>query len=236
VTPAERDALAAEYALGLLEEADATQAAHLAETDTDFAASVEAWRARLAEIDETATAVPAGDALWHRIEDRLGSEVHVVGPSPRFTERLLAVWNSLGFWRGAGLAAGTACLALTAGLAVLAARQPTPALVAALLTEDNRVAAIVNIGADGRANLIPLAALPVPSGRVLEVWTLWDRARGPVSVGLSQRAQRLDLKVENLPRAVPDQLFEITLEPVGGSPTGRPTGQILMKGLTARAL
>ncbi|TGD95865.1 anti-sigma factor [Methylobacterium nonmethylotrophicum] len=236
MTPAERDALAAEYALGLLEGAEATQAAHLAKTDTDFAASVEAWRARLAEIDETATAVPAGDALWHRIEERLGSEVHVVGPSPGLTERLLAVWNSLGFWRGAGLAAGAACLALAAGLAVLAARQPAPALVAALLTDDNRVAAIVNIGADGRANLIPLAALPVPSDRVLEVWTLWDRARGPVSVGLSQRAQRLDLKVEDLPRAVPDQLFEITLEPVGGSPTGRPTGQILMKGLTARAL
>jgi anti-sigma-K factor RskA len=31
-------------------------------------------------------------------------------------------------------------------------------------------------------------------------------------------------------------LFEITLEPVGGSPTGRPTGPILMKGNAVTAL
>jgi anti-sigma-K factor RskA len=33
-----------------------------------------------------------------------------------------------------------------------------------------------------------------------------------------------------------DQLFEITLEPRSGSPTGRPTGPIIAKGLTARSL
>ncbi|MGL4241116.1 MAG: anti-sigma factor, partial [Beijerinckiaceae bacterium] len=31
-------------------------------------------------------------------------------------------------------------------------------------------------------------------------------------------------------------LFEITVEPPGGSPTGRPTGPILMKGLASQAL
>lgn len=236
MTPAERDALAAEHALGLLEDGEAARAARLVETDADFAGRVEAWRVRLAEIDETATAVPAGEALWHRIETRLGGPVRATGPGTAVARRLAVLWDSLGFWRGAGLAAGAACLALVVGLALVAARQPAPVLVAALLTDDNRVAAIVNVGADGRANLVPLADLPVPAGRALEVWTLWDRARGPVSVGLSRSARRLDLRVGDLPKVAPDQLFEITLEPEGGSPTGRPTGQILMKGLTARAL
>jgi anti-sigma-K factor RskA len=35
---------------------------------------------------------------------------------------------------------------------------------------------------------------------------------------------------------VQNQLFEITLEPEGGSPNGRPTGPILFKGNAARAL
>ncbi len=119
---------------------------------------------------------------------------------------------------------------------MLAARPPAPVLVAALLTEGNRVAAIVNVSADGDADLISLADLPVPSGRALEVWTLWDRTRGPVSVGLTGTARRLNLRVDDLPRAVPEQLFEITLEPESSSPTGRTTGPILMKGLTARTL
>ena len=238
-TPADRDALAAEHVLGLLDGPDADGAARLAETDADFAARVESWRTLLAEIDATAPAEPAGEVLWRRIEGGLGAARSVpsaVSSRPGLAERLAGLWDSLGFWRGAGLAAGAACLALAVGLGLLASRPPAPVLVAALLTEDNRVAAIVNVGADGRAHLVPLAALPVPSGRALEVWTLWDRARGPVSVGVTREPRRLDLRLGDLPKAVPDQLFEITLEPEGGSPTGRPTGPVLMKGLAARAL
>jgi anti-sigma-K factor RskA len=46
----------------------------------------------------------------------------------------------------------------------------------------------------------------------------------------------LQLDLEALPDTVADQLFEITLEPEGGSPIGRPTGPILFKGNAARAL
>jgi anti-sigma-K factor RskA len=42
--------------------------------------------------------------------------------------------------------------------------------------------------------------------------------------------------LESLPETVQNQLFEITLEPEGGSPVGRPTGPILFKGNAARAL
>ena len=44
----------------------------------------------------------------------------------------------------------------------------------------------------------------------------------------------LDLKDLTAPRV--DQLFEITLEPASGSPTGRPTGPVLFKGTTSQAL
>ena len=75
----------------------------------------------------------------------------------------------------------------------------------------------------------------MPEGRALEIWTLWDRQRGPVSVGLMDRPRSIRLKLDNLPKNA-GQLFEITLEPKTGSPTGRPTGPILMKGLTTTAL
>jgi anti-sigma-K factor RskA len=72
----------------------------------------------------------------------------------------------------------------------------------------------------------------VPAGKALEVWTLYDKARGPVSLGLIDRAQRARFQTASLP-ARPDQLYEITLEPSTGSPIGRPTGPVLMKGLAS---
>jgi anti-sigma-K factor RskA len=84
--------------------------------------------------------------------------------------------------------------------------------------------------------MIPLAEINVPEGRALEIWTLWDRQVGPRSVGLLQRARATQLNLDNLPRTGENPLFEITLEPATGSPTGRPTGPVLFKGTTSRAL
>lgn len=132
-------------------------------------------------------------------------------------------------------ALATLVLAIAAGL-LWQQRATTPVFVAILVTDANRPAAVVNAFADGRAELVPLDAIAVPPDRALEIWTLWDRARGPVSVGLIDAARSVQLRVEDLPRTRPDQLFEITLEPRGGSPIGRPTGPILMKGNAQRAL
>jgi anti-sigma-K factor RskA len=112
-----------------------------------------------------------------------------------------------------------------------------PVYVAVLVKDDTRQpGAVVNAFADGRVEMIPLTDINVPPGRALEIWTLWDRNVGPRSVGLIDRAQTVRLNLDKLPPTGPDQLFEITLEPAGGSPTGRPTGPILFKGTTSRPL
>ena len=80
-----------------------------------------------------------------------------------------------------------------------------------------------------------LLGMPVPEGKALEIWTLWDRAVGPRSVGLIDRARTTPLRLDQLPLGR-DQLFEITIEPATGSPTGRPTGPIVAKGTTSQAL
>jgi anti-sigma-K factor RskA len=87
---------------------------------------------------------------------------------------------------------------------------------------------------DGRTDFVALQAIRAPEGKSLQLWTLWDRARGPVSVGLMQELRNAELRLDGLPGATVEQLFEVTLEPAGGSPTGRPTGPILMKGNAGR--
>jgi anti-sigma-K factor RskA len=237
----DKDLLAAQYAMGLAEGHDLTIAERLIETDSEFALMHGRWRERLGAIDSTAPAQAASAALWERIAQSVAPLQSPSKPVPAtpasMAQKLAGIWDSLGFWRPAGLVAAMASLVLAIGLG-FAMREVSrqPILVAVLMTDANQPGAIVNVHADGRAELVPLGDIPVPAGRALQIWTLWDGVRGPVSVGLSRSARRLDLEVKALPRTVPTQLFEITLEPEAGSPTGRPTGPILMKGNATTAL
>ncbi|KQO56540.1 hypothetical protein ASF24_18755 [Methylobacterium sp. Leaf86] len=74
----------------------------------------------------------------------------------------------------------------------------------------------------------------------MQLWTLWDQARGPVSLGVLPPGGAIRLPPERLEAIGDGQLFEITLEPEAGSPIGRPTGRILFigraKGAATQAL
>ncbi|MBN9061177.1 MAG: hypothetical protein BGP06_03110 [Rhizobiales bacterium 65-9] len=148
------------------------------------------------------------------------------------------LWRSLTFWRGLGLAALAAALLLGAGLGYFlqeARRQPT--LIAVLMPPNGgRAAAIVRAFATGRAEIEPLQPVDVPPGKAIQIWTLPDVATAPKSVGVIDRASRATLKLEGLPATRPGQMFQMTIEDAGGSPTGAPTGPLLGKGEAAQAL
>ena len=233
MTDSDDRTMAGEYVLGLLEGAAKLDAERRLASDATFAAEVEAWRTRFAAFDDAAEPLPAGDELWRKIE----AGVQVAAPrataEPTTWTRF---WNNLVALRATALGASLATLLLAVGLgfAIRAATQQ-PTMVAVLL-DGNRAGAVVHAFADGRVVLVPITSINVPSGRALEVWTLPSRERGPVSVGLMNQARTLQLSLKDLPPPGPDQLFEITLEPATGSPTGRPTGPVLFKGNTALAL
>ncbi|HEY5795763.1 MAG TPA: anti-sigma factor [Bosea sp. (in: a-proteobacteria)] len=239
-TPQEHDAIAGEYALGLVEGADRTALEHRIEREPALAASVESWRSHLHAIDATAPQIPPSPGLWPRIE----AEIAAILPAAE-RGRLKATkaghtladwWNSLFVWRGAALAGALAALLLAIGLnGALDRAKRQPVMVAVLLTDANIAAAVVNTYPDGRVEMVPLQNIAVPEGKALEIWTLWDRAVGPRSVGLIDRARTTPLRLDQLPLGK-DQLFEITIENATGSPTGRPTGPIVAKGTTSQAL
>ncbi|ODN71783.1 anti-sigma factor [Methylobrevis pamukkalensis] len=234
------DAAAADYLFGQMSEAEASAFERRMAGDAALAGLVERWRHVLAELDMTASPLPAGAALWERIDLGLAApsasreaRKATAGPGP-----LQRLWDSLPVWRGVGLAGAAACLALVVATGALLQQPPGEVRLVAVLVADGDTTpgAVVEIDASGRGRLLPLAEIPVPEGRALEIWTLPDPQTGPVSVGLIDRARQVGLDIGTLPPAVEGQLFEITIEPATGSPTGRPTGPIVYKGLTTEAL
>ncbi len=229
------EALAGEYALGTLDSAERRSAEALMARDAAFREAVIAWQQRLAPLDDTAQPLIPTPTLWSRIESLIPAQKPARLPGQ--PSRLATLWESLGFWRPLGLTSALAGLVLAVALAATIARGPMkPDYVAVLNTSDGRAAAVVNVYADGTVNLIPLEDIRVPQGRIIEVWTLQNREQGPVSIGRLDRARTLKLDLKNLGRPEANHLFELTLEPPGGSPTGKPTGPILMKGLAARSI
>lgn len=234
-----REELASDFALGLAEGAELERAERLIGTDAVFSALVEEWRIRLLAIDTTAPERAAPANGWTRLETALDAPVpeHRAVIESSSQGFIATLWRNIGFWRPAAMAAAFAAVVLGLSFARNLATGPDrPVYVAVLQAADGRAAAVVNAYADGTVNLVPLEQIGVPQGRILEVWTLQSREQGPVSIGRMDQARTLKLDLSRLRRPDAGHLFEITVEPPGGSPTGRPTGPILMKGLASQVL
>lgn len=214
------------YVLGTMEDAErvAFEGAMLA--DPALRSAVDRLAAHLHHLDDTAMPAAIDASLWQRIEanlDRGAVESKMVWLPRR--RPVLPQWY--GIAASAVIALGIGYLA--GSMSTTASRQPV--MIAVLLNEgDAQPGAIVEAFADDSIRLVPLEDFVVPEGRILQVWTLPDPETGPVSLGTFSDPQTINLTGPELPEPASGQLYEITLEPAPGSPTGRPTGPILVKG------
>ena len=161
-------------------------------------------------------------------------------PPPRRTVVSMPWWQRLGVWQGIS-AAALACVALLATLLVVrpAADEPVQYLALLRAPDTSNTGWIVEGYPGGRLKLVPVGegagvSSATPSGRSLQFWTKPEGAAGPTSLGLVQAGTALTVPSSRLPGLGERQLFEITLEPEGGSTIGRPTGPILFVGRTQR--
>ncbi|QCK87927.1 hypothetical protein E8L99_20305 [Phreatobacter aquaticus] len=224
-------ATAGEYVAGLMTDSEREVFERQIATDAETRQAVADWRARLMPLDESAPSFEPSAALWPAIEKAIGQGAAPVAASgsPGW---FAGLWANVAALRAASVAGALAALVLAIVMVAQPGRGPVgPSVVAVLNAPNtNEAGAIVEAYADGRIRVVPLKAIPVPAGRTLQVWTLWDRSVGPRSVGLMGEARQQDYVTTGMPRPVDQQLYEITLEPAGGSPTGRPTGPILFVG------
>jgi anti-sigma-K factor RskA len=195
--------LAGEYVRGLLEGGDLESFERQLSRENKLQDEVAYWRARFADLDATAIPHATSAELWSRIERSIVQPRPTLVRGLSWSERL---WSSLGFWRGASFAGAAASLVLAVAVGLLAGRAtPQPVVVAVLHTDQALPGAIVEAFGDGSIVVVPLRDIVVPPGKALEVWTLFDKQRGPVSLGLFSRAERVRFQTAGLP-AREDQL------------------------------
>ena len=221
----ERDAAAAEYVLGTLTVEDQAAVTAALPRDRALQAAVYAWQDRLLALSARATPANPSASLWRRIDIALDALM------PRAATPTAPWWQRLRLWQGLSAAALAASLLLSV-LLLQRPEAPVDMRYVALLQSptDQSTGWVVELQGD-RLRLVPTApGGATPAGRSLQFWTKLEGAAAPTSLGLVQAGQALELPLSRLPGVGPQQLFEITLDPEGGSTLGRPTGPILYVG------
>ena len=227
------DALAGEYVLGTLDAAERAAVAARRQREPALEAAIAGWEARLAPLlDEIAPVAPPDhllDMIMRRIDGVAGG-----------TAEPVALQRRLRAWRIAALGAGAvaAGLALFVATSIFAPPRPPQNFVAVLQHDPASPAFIVSVDIPARSLTIrPVAAAP-QTNRSYELWLVNDNLHAPRSLGIVQNAAFTvaSSRLNDLPlKIVRESTFAVTLEPLGGSPSGLPTGPILYSGTLVQA-
>ncbi|TDT74755.1 anti-sigma-K factor RskA [Litoreibacter halocynthiae] len=228
-TPEEDRALAAEYALRLLSkdeeaafEARMLDDRHLeelvAETVNQFAPLA----------DEIAEETPSRAVKAALLAD-------LFGEAPAAT----SLWERVGLWRAASFAATAAAAVMAVMLITQSAPGPAPQLPAAergalfvseIAAGDDSLRVLAVYDADTGSVQVNRTAGSAAPDRALELWAIAGD-NPPVSLGVLPVGQKGQLVLpENLRGDVSSLVLAISDEPLGGSPTGAPTGAVLAVG------
>lgn len=227
-----------EVVLGLASEAEVAEIEALCAADPGIAAQLERARGRFAALDDTADVLPLPDNLWSRVDASLDARADDDEPAADEPGtggsadilRFVPLQKAVRTWRATALGGLAAALLLAIGLGWSMLSTVEPTVIAVLLDSQGQPIALVE-GNDNNKTLITLLEnARVPDDKVMQVWTKPEDDGSPVSLGLLDAARSRTLSVEGLPPPREDQLYEITYEPLGGSPTNLPTGPILGKG------
>lgn len=217
-------ALAGEYVLGTLDAAQRHAVAQRLHYEPALRAAVQAWEMRLQPLTALVAPVSPSPAVWTRIAASIRPKnVSTSAPPVRWWH-----WHSLALWRGLTGAGFSAAAVLCAVLLAREAAPPTaPRYFVVLAAPQNQAPGwLVQAQHAGQLRLVPLSTSAVPAEKSLQFWTKADSWSAPVSLGLVKPGEAIEVPVDRLPPLQANQLFELTLEPPGGSPLGRPTGPI----------
>ena len=224
------DAIAGEYVLGTLDAGERASVAARRLREPALDAAIREWERRLAPLAELVAAVAPPEDTLAKIEARIdGRDI-----TPSGNATIVDLRRRLNLWRTTAIAASAIAASLVVALGVREF-QPKPKqqnLVAILQKDAASPAFLVTVNIEDRVMTVqPVAAKPEP-GKSYELWIVQDSLGAPRSLGViddPNRMMRPTLAAYKTD-VIESATFAVSLEPEGGSPTGRPTGPVVFSG------
>ncbi|HZF17424.1 MAG TPA: anti-sigma factor [Steroidobacteraceae bacterium] len=210
------DRLASEYVLGTLRGAARRRFESLSAKSGSIASVVRRWEDRFLGLAPGATAAQPSQRVWTGILREIDEYERT---KPRDSTR--RAWTF-------ALAAGLVGLVVAVGW-YRYMQEPPPGAVAIFTTTAGGEIWRVEASKDTTSlRMATLGPVPLEAGRSFELWAL-PEGGNPVSLGLMPTAGSASAKLTAEQRAalLASRKLAISLEPVGGSPTGSPTGPVV---------
>lgn len=218
------DLVAAEYVLGVLPEEERREIARRIETDKPFAQLVSRWQQHFDPLNEQFEPVAPPHYLQSQIDHRLfGTEPSVIS---------VPLWSSVVFWRGLAFAAlALALIGFGRDLIEPPATTTPTQLVASMAADGSPVRSMAIFDDQTKKLKVTVVAGDVPPDRSLELWLIAGND-APVSLGLitSPQVTQFDVPQPVAAKLRDGTTLAISVEPVGGSPSGAPTGAVVAAG------
>lgn len=223
------DVTAAELALGVLDGEERAAALRRVLAEPGFAHDVEAWRGYFGQLFAIWPEVAAPAGVFERVERSIDAPYGVARPRSRF-------WPAL---------AGLTSIAAAGLLVFVVARPPqaplpvpapveTPAVRSLLVASIAPTAKGTAIAAvyDPARGLLRVTSGDTPAaGRSAELWVIGaDKTPHSLALLASGGATSVTPGVAVRRQLAAGATLAVTIEPEGGSPTGAPTGPIVLKG------
>ena len=217
--PELRRALAADYTIGLMPSTARRRFETLLLDDANLRAEVARWQESLVGLTASLEPEPVPERVWQRIVARIEPQrLHIPERRP--------FWNWI-------RAAAVACSLMVAIIVGVIYTRDKPDFNATLVANNQQPALTVQ-AFERYLNVEPMAIASVEAGRSLELWAIPSNGI-PVSLGVipDDGKGRVELNADQRKLLSGQTTMAITLEPKGGSPSGKPTGPVLYKGQLA---
>ncbi|HEU0203747.1 MAG TPA: anti-sigma factor [Burkholderiaceae bacterium] len=214
------DALCGEYLVGTLRGAARRRFQRALREEPFVAQRLAYWQRVFAPRYSEKIQLQPDSNTWRRLENEL-----------QLARYRTPWWRRANFWRG-WAAAATAVLVVVVALQLVPEREPPLAVVAQLEGKAEVARVTARLSAD-RRTLVLTPARPVQAGpqQSYELWLIPAEGGAPISMAV---LGRLDARFM-VPEAHVDRLragakLAVSVEPAGGSPTGAPTGPVILAG------
>lgn len=230
------EALAAEYVLGTLTSHERVEVDARRANEPDLDLAIQGWEQKLAPMLETIKPVSPPAGLFERVQDRIAENSAVI--SLRDHRNKIAA--STRHWRLA-TAGMTAVAASLAGLLFVApaAKPPmSPQYVAVLQADAHQPAFLMSIDMKSHMCAIKSVVKPPSPDKAYQLWMVHDALGEPKSLGLIAKndMEMMPMAPDIDPDLYMNATFAVSLEPAGGSPTGKPTGPVRYAGRLVKSM